>query len=215
MSNMNDINELILAMVKELRKDTEKENDLSVPVGISNRHIHLAKKEFDLLFGEGYELTMMKELSQPGQYAAKETLTICGPKGAIEGVRILGPLRSSTQIELLQGDCFRLGIKAPVRMSGELQGSAPLTLIGPKGSVYVKEGAIVAKRHIHMTPEDADRFSVKDGDIVSIEIPGERGGELRNVAIRVTETSSLDFHLDMEEANALGLKPGTKVTIKS
>lgn len=215
MSNENDIKELILSLVKELKKDSEKESDHLIPVGISNRHIHLAKKELDLLFGEGYEFTVMKELSQPGQYAAKETLTICGPKGAIEGVRILGPLRNSTQIELLQGDCFKLGIKAPVRMSGELDGSAPLTLIGPKGSVYVKEGAIVAKRHIHMTPEDARRFSVKDGDIVSIEIPGERGGELRNVAIRVTETSSLDFHLDMEEANALGLKPGTKVTIKS
>lgn len=216
MNNFNEIKDLILSVVEELKKEIEStcEEDSFIPVGISNRHIHLSKEDLNTLFGEGYELTSIKDLSQPGQYAAKEVLTICGPKGAIEGVRILGPVRGRTQVEVLQGDCFKLGIKAPVSMSGELDGSAPITLIGPKGSIYLKEAVIIAQRHIHMTPEDAKKFSVSDGEIVEIEISGKRCGTLGNVVIRVTETSRLDCHLDMEEANTVGLVNGSKVKIK-
>lgn len=213
MDNFNEIKEFILSLGREIQQESEQEA-LTVPVGISNRHIHLSQAELTVLFGQGYELTAIKDLSQPGQYAAQETLTVCGPKGAIEGVRILGPLRNKTQVEILQGDCFKLGIKAPVRMSGELEDSAPITLIGPKGSVYIKEGAIIAQRHIHMTLEDAKRFGVSDGQIVSIEILGQRGGILSNVVIRANDMSKLDCHLDVEEANALGLTPKSQIIIK-
>lgn len=219
MDNFKEIKDLILAMVKEIKTesgqaDVRPQPNQQIPVGISNRHIHLSQKELDILFGPGYELSPIKDLSQPGQYAAQETLTICGPKGAIEGVRILGPVRKQSQVEILQADGFKLGIKAPVRMSGDLAGSAPITLVGPKASVYIKEGAIVAQRHIHMTPADAKNFGVVDGQRVSIEAEGERGGRLSNVVIRVTETSKLDCHLDIEEANALGLNPKSKIIIK-
>ncbi len=225
MENFNNVIDVIYSLMRELKNDLSgneinttdkpKLESHGIPVGISNRHIHLSQKELDILFGEGYKLNSIKELSQPGQYAAKETLTICGSKGAIEGVRILGPVRSKTQVEILMGDCFKLGIKAPVSMSGDLDHAAALTLVGPNGSVYLEHTAIVAKRHIHMTPQDASVLSVQDGDVVDVEISGERGGILSNVVIRVTDTSSLDFHLDIEEANALGLTSKSRIVIKN
>lgn len=184
-------------------------SDSDIPVGISNRHIHLSQQDMDALFGPGCELTKIKDLKQPGQYACKETLTVCGPKGALEKVRVLGPLRKATQVEVLLGDSFKLGVKPPVRMSGDLSGTPGVTLVGPKGSVQLKEGVIVAQRHIHMTAEEAGRYGVHDGQVVSIEFDGPRCGCLGNVAIRAGEGHSLECHIDTEEANALGITSST------
>lgn len=184
-----------------------------IPVGISNRHVHLSRPDLDALFGRGYELTAMKALSQPGQYACREMLTLCGPKGVIERVRILGPARPRTQVEILAGDCFKLGVKAEARLSGDLSGTSGITLVGPGGSVLISEGVIIAKRHIHMLPSDAVRFGVRDGQTVKIAVPGPRGGIFNEVSIRVTDTSSLECHLDTEEANALGVTSRTIIRI--
>ena len=185
-----------------------------IPVGVSNRHLHLSQADLEALFGAGYQLTPIKDLSQPGQFACKETVTICGPKGAIEKVRVLGPVRSKTQVEILTGDGFKLGVSAPARLSGDLAGSPGITIIGPKGSVQIKEGLIVAQRHIHMTPQDAARYGVHDGQIVDIEIDGPRGGIYANVAVRANDASALECHVDTEEANAMNINSSTKIKIK-
>lgn len=185
----------------------------AIPIGTSNRHLHLSQNDLNVLFGQGYQMTKLKDLSQPGQFACKETVTICGPKGAIEKVRILGPVRNKTQVEVLEGDSFKLGVVAPTRMSGDLQGTPGITIIGPKGSVQTQEGLIVAQRHIHMTLEDAERLNVKDGDVVKIELSGLRGGIYSNVAIRANQTSALECHIDTEEANAMSVNSSTQITI--
>lgn len=195
----------LLKAVQEASKENAASTAAGVPVGISNRHIHLSKTNLDQLFGAGYQLTPMKELSQPGQFACKETVTICGPKGAIEKVRVLGPVRKETQIEIVAGDCFKLGVKAPAKLSGDLAGTPGITVVGPKGSVQTAQGLIVAQRHIHMAPADAQAYGVQDGQIVKIRVGGLRGGLYDNVAIRVTTSSKLECHLDTEEANAMGV----------
>ncbi len=203
--DIDTIVEILAEILSEKGMAEPERHDSAVPVGISNRHIHLSKQDLNTCFGEGYELTPTKALSQPGQFASKETVIICGPKGAIEKVRILGPVREETQVELLAGDNYKLGIKAPLRLSGDIEGSPGVTVIGPKASVNLEKGAIIAKRHIHMTPEDARNYGVHDGQIVSVKISGERGGSLDNVIIRANDKSKLDFHIDTEEANALGI----------
>lgn len=195
----------LLKAVQEASKENAASTAAGVPVGISNRHIHLSQADLDQLFGAGYQLTPMKELSQPGQFACKETVTICGPKGAIEKVRVLGPVRKETQIEIVAGDCFKLGVKAPAKLSGDLAGTPGITVVGPKGSVQTAQGLIVAQRHIHMAPADAQAYGVQDGQIVKIRVGGLRGGVYDNVAIRVTTSSKLECHLDTEEANAMGV----------
>lgn len=195
----------LLKAVQEASKENAASTATGVPVGISNRHIHLSQADLDQLFGAGYQLTPMKELSQPGQFACKETVTICGPKGAIEKVRVLGPVRKETQIEIVAGDCFKLGVKAPAKLSGDLAGTPGITVVGPRGSVQTAQGLIVAQRHIHMAPADAQAYGVQDGQIVKIRVGGLRGGIYDNVAIRVTTSSKLECHLDTEEANAMGV----------
>lgn len=205
---------ILLEAVQADKANTEVKKDLDeIPIGISNRHIHLSQKDLKILFGDNYNLTKMKDLSQPGQYACKELVTICGPKGAIEKVRILGPIRSKTQVEILSGDCFKLGVNPHVRLSGDLLDTDGITLIGPKGSIQIEEGVIVAQRHIHMTLEDAKALGVSDGEIVSIKFDDLRGGIYNNVAIRANNESSLEFHLDIEEANAMNIKPNSKIKI--
>lgn len=184
-----------------------------IPVGVSNRHLHLSQADLNSLFGEGYPLTKMKDLSQPGQYACKETVTICGPKGAIEQVRILGPVRPATQVEVLTGDGFKLGVMPPSKLSGDLHGTPGITIIGPKGSVQIKEGLIQAQRHIHMTLEDAQRLGVQDGQRVAIEFSGTRGGLYKNVAVRANNASALECHIDTEEANAMNINSSAKTII--
>ncbi len=165
-----------------------------------------------VLFGSD-RLTVFKDLSQPGQFACQEKLLIAGPRGAFEGVRVLGPLRAKTQVELAPSDCVRLGIKAPVRDSGDLKDSAPLTLVGPAGTVTIREGAIVAARHIHMQPEDAVAFGCRDGQRVSVRVGGPRGLVFSEVLIRVSDKFRLEMHVDIDEANAAGLKNGAAVEL--
>lgn len=184
-----------------------------IPLGISNRHVHLSAQDLATLFGEGKELTKAKDLSQPGQYACEEKVTLVGPKGVIEGVRVLGPVRSKTQVEISITDSYKLGVCAPVRDSGDLAGSAGITIVGPVGAVTIKEGCIVAARHIHMSESDAARFGVTDGQRVAVRCLGERGGIFFNVLIRVSEKFRLEMHLDTDEANAFALKNGDLVEI--
>jgi putative phosphotransacetylase len=210
--------EAVLKLLMEALQTTPtptvvKEDPNEIPVGVSNRHIHLSKEDLNHLFGEGHQLAKAKDLSQPGQYACKETITICGPNGAIEKVRILGPLRSKTQVEILSGDCYKLGVITLPRLSGDLHGTPGITLIGPKGSVQITEGLIVAQRHIHMSPEDANRFGVHDGQIVSLQINGPRGGIFNNVAVRANDSSVLECHLDIEEANAMSVNLLSKISL--
>ncbi|HEM3177769.1 TPA: phosphate propanoyltransferase [Streptococcus suis] len=176
-----------------------------IPVGVSNRHIHLSQADADILFGPGYTFNVLKELSQKEQFAYKECVIISGPKGAIEKVRILGPARKETQVEVLKSDCYKLGIDAPLRLSGDIDNTPGCTVIGPAGSIQMKKGCIVAKRHIHMSPADAQRFDVRHNQIVSLKLPGERGGIMNNVIVRVNDAFSLECHIDTEEANAFGV----------
>jgi putative phosphotransacetylase len=175
----------------------------TILVEVSARHIHLCRKDMDILFGEGSELHPIKYLSQPGQYASEEKVTLKGPKGTA-GVRVLGPLRKETQIELSLTDARSLGVKAMVRESGELEGTTGgLTIVGPKGEVEATYGVIAAKRHIHMTPEDAEEFGVKNGDIVAVKIPTDgRSVIFGDTVVRVSPNYSLAMHIDTDEANA-------------
>jgi putative phosphotransacetylase len=212
MSSYDAVLKLLLKTVEAAIDESEAHQE-GIAVGISNRHVHLSQEDLDVLFGKGYQLTRLKDLSQPGQFGCKEIVTICGPKGAIEKVRVLGPVRSKTQVEILAGDSFKLGVKAPARLSGDLQGTPGITIIGPKGSVQTKEGLIVAQRHIHMHSNDATEHGVRDGQIVGIELDGVRGGIFHNVAIRVSNGSALEFHVDIEEANAMNLTSSSVVDI--
>jgi putative phosphotransacetylase len=179
-----------------------------VLVNLSNRHIHLSQEDLRALFGQE-SLTKTKDLMQPGQYATEELVTIKGPKGQIEKVRVLGPVRKETQCEILASDQFKLGAGGcAVRESGQLDGSFPMEIIGPKGSVKKERGLIIAKRHIHMTPSDAKAFDVSDKEIVDLEIEGERGVVFKNVVIRANEAFALECHLDFDEGNAAGIGNG-------
>ena len=186
----------------------------TVPVGVSNRHIHLSAEHLEILFGKGYELTPIKDLSQPGQFACKEQLTIVGPSlRPIEGVRVLGPIRKASQVESSRTDSFTLKVKPPVRESGDIAGSAPITIIGPKGTVTLKEGCIIANRHIHMSEEEGKAFGLKDGDYVTVEVNGERRTTFYDVQVRVNKAFRLEMHIDTDDANAAGIGNGFKVKI--
>ena len=185
-----------------------------IPVGVSNRHIHLTRADVDTLFGAGYELQPLKDLSQPGQYACKECLTIVGPSlRPIENVRVLGPLRKATQVEISRTDSFTLKVKPPVRESGKLDGSAAITIIGPKGVITIPQGCIIANRHIHMSPADGERFGVKDGDYVTVDAGGTRRTRFFDVQVRVNDAFRLEMHVDTDDANAAGIGNGAVVHI--
>ena len=171
----------------------------------SGRHIHVSKEVLEALFGEGYELTAKKHLSQPGEFASESRVDIVGPKGKIQGVTILGPTRPITQVELSFTDARILGINCPVRESGKIQGSAPCTLVGPAGSAELEEGVIIAKRHIHLTPEDAEKFGVSDQEIVLVKTEGERALVFDEVVCRVSPKFATAMHVDYDELNAGGL----------
>lgn len=210
-----DIQAIAEAVIKAVNaQKAEKSAEGDIPVGVSNRHIHLTKEDMETLFGAGYELTHLKDLSQPGQYACKETLTIVGPSlRPIENVRVLGPLRKASQVEISRTDSFTLKVKPPVRESGSLAGSAPITIIGPKGVVSLKEGCIIANRHIHMSPEDGAKYGVNDGDYVTVDAVGERRTRFYDVQIRVSDKFRLEMHLDTDDANAAGLNGKSLVKI--
>ena len=188
--------------------DQMSKDSRAVTVGVSNRHIHLSRADMDVLFGSSSELTRMKDLGQPGQYAAKETVTLRGTKGELGRVRVLGPLRSETQVEISVADGYQLGVTAPIRDSGQLDNTPGIEIIGPKGSVKKERGVIIAKRHIHMTPEDAERYGLQDKQLIDVMIEGARGAMLNQVLIRVSKQFALEMHIDVEEANALGIRSG-------
>lgn len=190
-------------------------SETKVPVGISARHIHVSQGDLDVLYGEGYQLTVKKDLLQQGQYAANEVVDIVTEKGIFKNVRILGPVRNQTQIEISLSDAMKLKISTPVRDSGDLKGSPGITVIGPKGTVTLEEGVIAAGRHIHMSLTDAENFGVKDKDIVKVRCGGERGLVFENVLIRVHESFRLEMHIDTDEANsAMCLNSGVVEVIK-
>lgn len=184
---------------------------LDIPVGVSNRHVHLCREDMDILFGYGSTLTRFKAVKQPGQYAAEEVVTLRGPKGELKNVRVLGPLRNTTQVEISVADGFALGAKAPVRMSGDLLDSPGIEIIGPKGRVVKDNGMIVAWRHIHISPQEAELHGLRDGMKIDVRIDGPRGGVLSHVVVRVTADAVLEMHIDVEEANGFGLRNGDTV----
>ena len=202
-----------LAIALEAQKIIEEKNKVNripkIPIAISARHVHLTRETVDVLFGKDYALTEYKPLSQPGQFAAQEMVSLVGPKNTIERVRILGPLRPKDQVEISKTDEFFLGVDAPVRESGHVEGSPGITLTGPAGTVQLKEGVIVAWRHIHMHPDDAKIFGVKDKDVVSVDVDDEeRPLTFRNVLIRVSDKYKLEMHIDTDEGNAAEIKSG-------
>ena len=206
------IKELVNKVIDNINGNSESDGD--IPVGISNRHIHLSREHVETLFGKGYELTKIKDLSQPGQYACKEQLTIIGPSmRPIEGVRVLGPERKSSQVEISRTDSFVLKVKPPVRESGNIAGSAPVTIIGPKGIVTLKEGCIIANRHIHMSEDEGKAFGVVDGQYVDVLMNGERKTMFYDVQIRVHKDFRLEMHVDTDDANAAGIGNGFIVTV--
>lgn len=213
--NASTIEAIVKKIVSEMDTPATKADDLTIPVGISNRHIHLSREDLDTLFGAGYELTPIKDLSQPGQYACKELLTIIGPSmRPIENVRVLGPIRKESQVEISVTDSFVLKVKPPVRESGSLAGSAPITIIGPKGIVTLKQGCIIANRHIHMSPADGARFGVKDGDYITVDaFSGTKRTRWFDVQVRVSDKFCLEMHVDTDDANAVGFKNGSTVTM--
>ena len=180
-----------------------------VLVETSARHVHVSREDLDILFGEGYELTKKKDLSQPGQYACEERIAVIGPKGQFPGVSILGPVRPATQVEISASDARSIGVAAPVRESGDIAGSGACKLVGPKGEVELKEGVIVAKRHIHLTPDAAAEFGVEDKEIVNVKIESDgRCLIFGDVVCRVNPNFAPAMHIDTDESNAAFATPG-------
>ncbi len=194
----------------------------NIPVGVSNRHIHISQPDLEKLYGQGYHLTILKDISQKGQYASNEVLALVGPKGRIDRVRVVGPTRGQTQVELSRSDAYRLGLDPPVRYSSDLTNTPGVKLVGPAGELTLEKGVIIPQRHIHMSPREAAEHGVRDRERVFVA-PVEKdaldpGSEPRtvifgNVLIRVDETFVLDFHLDVDEANGAGLQSGDLVYI--
>lgn len=185
---------------------------MKLPIALSNKHVHLSQADVDALFGEGYQLTPFKPLSQPGQYACEEKVTVVGPKGQ-QTMRVLGPVRPESQVEVSLADARGLGLSVPVRQSGDIDGTPAFKLVGPKGEVECQKGIIVAARHIHMSLEDAEKFGVKDKDVVSVKTEGLRGLTFHNVLVRASEKFALEMHVDIEEGNAAGVKNGDLVEL--
>ena len=205
---IQSIAQLVMEQLQEIGLAPSGEPSTHIPVGVSARHIHLTQAHMEVLFGKGNALTRYKDISQPGQYAANETVTLVGPRNAIQKVRVLGPCRSYTQIELASSDARTLGINPPIRESGNLAGTPGVRVIGPAGSLQLEQGCIIAERHIHMTPRDAAAYGVTHGQRVSIKVEGARGGTMEQVAIKVHDHYALDLHIDTDDSNAYGVQHG-------
>ncbi|MCR1898393.1 phosphate propanoyltransferase [Irregularibacter muris] len=207
--NRQDLRKIVEEVVKNYIEDI-----LLVPVGVSNRHIHLKQEDLETLFGKGYQLTRYKDLKQPGEFAAQETLEVKTQKGSLKRVRILGPIRNHTQVELSLTDGYTLGINPPIRESGNIQHSSSVTLVGPKGEVILPKGAIAAYRHIHMPEDIAQKHGLTNGQIVQVETTGPRALIFKDVMLRVSDKYALEMHIDVDEANAANLKNGDRVRIR-
>ena len=204
---------LLKESIKEVVLRIMRDQELLVPIGVSNRHVHLTREDMDILFGKGSNLTKLKDLKQPGQYAAKETVKVLTDKGSLENVRILGPLRDRTQIEISITDSYKLGLRVPVKESGKLSDTPAITIEGPKGRVEKSEGVIAALRHIHMPLGIANLYGFKDKEIVDVEVGEVRKTVFKNVLLRVSDKYALELHLDTDEANSCGVKNGDMAKI--
>ncbi|MBR2453021.1 MAG: phosphate propanoyltransferase [Clostridia bacterium] len=201
----------IAKAVQSVIKDIN--DDGQIKVGVSQRHIHLSQEDLETLFGKGYQLTIKKYL-MGREYASNEVVTLVGPSlKAIENVRVLGPVRNKTQVEISRTDTFVLKVSPPVRPSGQVEGSEKVVVVGPKGSVYLKEGVIIANRHIHLTPEYATANGIKDNDYVDVEVEGIKPTRFYDVQVRVRDDFNVEMHIDTDDANSAGLKNGAKVKI--
>lgn len=204
---VNLVTKSVLSILEEQGADT------GIKVGVSARHVHLSQADLETLFGAGYELTPKKML-MGDQYAAEECVTLVSPSlRSLEGVRVLGPVRSHSQVEISRTDTFKLKVSPPVRPSGEIQGSAPMALVGPKGTVFLNEGCIIANRHIHMTPRDAEQYGIRDNDLVDVEIQNAKPTRYYNVQVRVRADFNTEMHIDTDDANAAAIKTGDHVEI--
>ncbi len=208
---MASLEEIITnAVVASLKKREEED---VVKIGVSARHVHLSQKDLYALFGEGYELHKKKDL-MGGQFAAEECVTIVSPNlRAIENLRVLGPVRKESQVEISRTDTFKLKNSPPVRPSGELKGAAPLAIVGPKGSIFLNECCIIANRHIHLPPDIAEKHGVKDNDLVDVEVVSGKPTKFYDVQVRVHESFTPEMHIDTDDANACGLKTGDVINI--
>ena len=181
---------------------------MKVSIGVSNRHVHLKEEHFKILFGNNFKLEKKNDLKQPGQYAATSVVTIKTEKSEIGNVRVLGPIRPYTQVEISKTDAYKLGLNPPVRDSGDLKGSSPITIIGPNGVVELDEGCIIPTRHIHILPSQVSLYGLEGKDIVSVKINGEKGGIISNVHLKVSDEAFFELHLDTDDANAHLIKNG-------
>jgi putative phosphotransacetylase len=179
--------------------------EFKVTIEGSGKHLHLSREHLDILFGKGFELENKKNLSQPGQFVSNSKVDVVGPKGTLSGLSVLGPCRKETQIELSYTDARKAGLEPPVRLSGELEGSPGCMLVGPNGTVTIDKGVIVAKRHLHCSPADGEKFGIKNGDVIKIKVGGERGLIFENVECRVGPTHATYVHIDYDEMNAAAL----------
>lgn len=205
--------EKIEAAVQKIFAEYKKDVNDEIKVGVSQRHIHLSREDLDTLFGKGYELTKKKTL-MGREFASEECVTLVGPSlKSIEKVRVLGPVRKNTQVEISRTDTFILKVSPPVRPSGQIEGSEKLVVVGPKGSVYLKQGVIIANRHIHLTPEYAERHNIKDGDYVDVMVESVKPTKFYGVQVRVRDDFNVEMHIDTDDANSAGIKNGSLVKI--
>jgi len=185
----------------------------TITVGVSNKHAHLTREQIEALFGEGYQLTFLRDIKQPDEFVSNETISVEGPKGVLHGIRVMGPEREKAQIELTLTSAISIGIDPVVRISADVENSPPIRLIGPKGEYDLMEGVITAMRHLHMTPGEAEELHLTEGQRVCIGSDGIRGLIFKNVVVRIDPMFSLEFHIDTDEANAAGLKTGDQVRL--
>ena len=201
------------AVKKALEQINSDKNDNEIKVGVSQRHIHLSQEDLETLFGKGFELTKAKTL-MGREFASEQFVTLVGPSlKSIERVRVLGPVRKNTQVEISRTDTFVLKVSPPVRPSGEIEGSEKLVIVGPKGCVYLKEGVIIANRHIHLTPEFASKHNISDNDYVDVLVEGIKPTKFFDVQVRVRDDFNVEMHIDTDDANSAGIKNGDKVVI--
>ena len=213
----NKLDLIVDELLKRLSKDTNsmiQSQDETILVEASGKHIHLSQEHVEMLFGKGYELKKVRELSQPGQYLCEEKVMVIGPKGVLNKVSVLGPVRSQTQVELSLSDAVSAGIKVPVRMSGDVKGSAGAIIATSNAAIVLKEGVIAAKRHIHMTPKDAKKFGVEDKEVLQVKVGcEERGLIFDNVVVRVNASYETAMHIDYDEANGCGFMKNMRARI--
>lgn len=202
------IERIVADVIAQMSQADDAARSNAIPVAVSARHIHLSAAHVEVLFGKGYELTKRSDLSQPGQFACNETVLIAGPKSSLERVRVLGPPRQLTQAEISWTDAMKIGVRPPLRESGDIQGSAPLHVIGPAGSLQLTEGLIIAQAHIHMSPRDAKEHGVENGQVVPVKINSQRPLTLDHVLIRVSDRYRLEMHIDTDEGNAAFVQKG-------